>query len=68
MASCGNTGISFTTKKKVCYMGYSQLTENQRYQIYALKKVGHKQNQIATLIMANKSTISREIKRNTGLR
>lgn len=49
-------------------MGYSQLTENQRYQIYALKKVGHKQNQIATLIMANKSTISREIKRNTGLR
>ncbi len=49
-------------------MGYTQLTEHQRYQIYALKKAGHKQIQIASLIKVDKSTISREIKRNTGLR
>jgi IS30 family transposase len=49
-------------------MGYAQLTENQRYQIYALKKAGHKQIRIASLINVDKSTISRELKRNTGLR
>ena len=49
-------------------MGYTQLTDHQRYQIYALKKAGHKQKQIASLIKVDKSTISREIKRDTGLR
>ena len=49
-------------------MGYTQLTEHQRYQIYALKKAGHKQKTIASLIVVNKSTISRELRRNTGLR
>ena len=47
---------------------YTQLTEHQRYQIYALMKAGHKQFEIATLIGVHKSTISRELSRNRGLR
>jgi IS30 family transposase len=49
-------------------MNYSQLTENERYQIYALKKAGHTQKYIAGLVRRSPSTISRELKRNTGLR
>lgn len=47
---------------------YTQLTEHQRYQIYALMKAGHKQKEIAALIGVHKSTISRELRRNRGLR
>ena len=47
---------------------YHQLTEYQRYQIYALKKAGHIQQHIATLLGVSPSTISREIRRNRGLR
>lgn len=47
-------------------MEYTQLTEPQRYQIYALLKAGHNKSQIASLIQVNKSTIYRETKRNTG--
>lgn len=47
---------------------YTQLTEHQRYQIYALKKAGHTQTEIATLIGVHKSTISRELRRNRGLK
>ncbi|TLS76913.1 IS30 family transposase [Mariprofundus erugo] len=49
-------------------MSYTQLTREQRYQIYALKKAGHLQVEIARVIGVNKSTISRELSRNTGLR
>ena len=49
-------------------MKYHQLTENERYQIYALNKAGHKQQDIATLLQRNPSTISRELQRNRGLR
>ena len=49
-------------------MNYSQLTENERYQIYALMKAGHSQEEVAELIGKAPSTISREIVRNTGLR
>ena len=49
-------------------MNYNQLTENERYQIYALKKAGHSQKDIAELVGRSPSTISRELKRNTGLR
>jgi len=45
---------------------YSQLTQIQRYQIYALLKMGHKQSEIATSLGVHKSTVSREIQRNTG--
>jgi IS30 family transposase len=47
---------------------YTQLTQTQRYQIYALKKMGHQQTEIAKFIGVDKSTISREMKRNQGLR
>ena len=49
-------------------MSYTQLTRGQRYQIYALKKAGHNQSQIATEIGCHKSTISRELRRNRGLK
>jgi IS30 family transposase len=47
---------------------YTQLTQTQRYQIYALKKMGHQQTEISKFIGVDKSTISRELKRNQGLR
>ena len=47
---------------------YHRLTEGQRNQVYALKKAGLKQHTIVDQIGVNKSTISREFKRNTGLR
>jgi len=45
---------------------YTQLTEHQRYQIYALMKAGHNQTEIADTLEVHKSTISREIRRNRG--
>ena len=47
---------------------YQQLTQEQRYQIYALKKMGHQQTEIANCIGVDKSTISRELTRNQGQR
>jgi IS30 family transposase len=49
-------------------MNYKQLTCEQRYQIKALLKMGHKQNQIAECVGVHKSTISRELRRNKGQR
>ena len=49
-------------------MSYTQLTQVERYQIYALKKAGHKPSEIAKLVGRDKSTISRELRRNKGLR
>lgn len=54
--------------KSEALMNYNQLTENERYQIYALKKAGHNQQQIAEIIGRSPSTISRELRRNAGLR
>ena len=45
---------------------YTQLTSEQRYQIYALLKTEHSQSEIAQAVGVHKSTISRELKRNTG--
>ncbi len=47
---------------------YKQLTQEQRYQIYALMKMGHHQTRIANCIGVDKSTISRELRRNRGQR
>ncbi|HEX2930742.1 MAG TPA: IS30 family transposase [Candidatus Binatia bacterium] len=49
-------------------MSYTQLTRGQRYQIKALMKEGHNQAQIATNVGCHKSTISRELSRNRGLK
>ena len=48
-------------------MTYKHLSQAERYQIYALMKAGHDQSQIAKLLDRHKSTISRELSRNTGL-
>ncbi len=47
---------------------YTQLTREERYQISALKTAGHNQIDIAKVIGRHKSTISRELARNSGLR
>jgi IS30 family transposase len=47
-------------------MNYTQLTREQRYQIYALKKAKQNRTRIAAVIGCHKSTISRELKRNCG--
>jgi len=47
---------------------YTQLTHIQRYQIYALLRMGHLQAEIADTIGVHKYTISREIWRNIGQR
>ena len=48
--------------------GYTQLTQEERYQIYILKKAEYNQAEIAKLLERDKSTISRELRRNQGLR
>jgi len=47
---------------------YTQLTREQRYQIEALLKGQHTQTEIAEILGVHKSTISRELRRNRGLR
>ena len=47
---------------------YKQLTIEQRYQIYGLKKAGFDQSEIAVELNVDKGTISRELKRNSGQR
>jgi IS30 family transposase len=49
-------------------MSYSQLTYEQRYLIYKLLKIGFTQTKIAQNVGVHRSTISRELKRNTGKR
>lgn len=47
---------------------YRQLTQAQRYQIYALRKMKHPLSEIATVVGVHKSSVSRELKRNRGQR
>lgn len=49
-------------------MRYKQLTQEERYQIYAYLKAGWNQTDIAMELKRHKSTISREIARNSGFR
>jgi transposase, IS30 family len=55
-----------TTKSKEALMSYKQLTQEQRYQIYACMKADWSQLEIAKEIRVHPSTISREVKRNQG--
>ena len=48
--------------------GYTELTQGQRYQVETLYNVGHNQTMIANILTVHKSTISRELRRNQGLR
>ena len=47
-------------------MNYKHLSQEERYQIYILMSAGKNKQQIAELLGRHKSTISREIARNTG--
>lgn len=47
-------------------MRYKQLTQEERYQIHAYLKAGFTQAEIAIELGRHKSTISRELRRNTG--
>jgi IS30 family transposase len=47
---------------------YSQPTLESRYQIYSFKAAGYSQVEIAGELGVHPSTISRELKRNTGNR
>ena len=49
-------------------MNYTHITEAERYQIYALKKTGISQSKIALQLNRNPSTISRELRRNKGMK
>jgi transposase, IS30 family len=49
-------------------MSYTHLTQGERYQIYILKQDNRSQSEIALLMKRDKSTISRELKRNCGQR
>jgi IS30 family transposase len=49
-------------------MAYQQLTQDQRYQIYAFLKAGFSPAHIARELAVDKSTTSRELKRNRGQR
>jgi IS30 family transposase len=49
-------------------MTYHYLIREERYQISALLKAGLTQSQISVNLGRHKSTISREISRNSGLR
>ena len=58
----------FLTWQSKVLMTYKHLSQAERYQIHALMKAGHDQSQIANLLDRHKSTISRELSRNTGSR
>jgi transposase, IS30 family len=59
---------SFLTCQSKLLMTYKHLSQAEGYQIHALMKAGHDQSQIAKVLDRNKSTISRELSRNTGSR
>ncbi len=47
-------------------MNYTHLTQDERYQIHALKRQGVNLARIGAELQRNRSTISRELKRNAG--
>lgn len=49
-------------------MSDTQLTQQQRYRIYALGKGNHGQREIADIIGCHPGTISRELRRNRGMK
>jgi transposase, IS30 family len=60
--------MPFDRQVEITQMNYTHITQEERYQIYALKKAGHKQNEIAEILERSGSTISRELSRNCGRR
>ena len=50
------------------HISYNQLSQEERYQIYVLKKASHSITEIARILGRHKSSISRELRRNKGRR
>ena len=65
---CSSIYAFFDQPVEIAQMNYTQITQEERYQIYALKKAGLCQSKLAKVLGRSASTISRELKRNTGLR
>lgn len=66
--SCGSIRVAYPLVKGARIKRYTQLTQEQRYQISGLKRAGFSQNDMALELGVHKSTICREFKRNTGQR
>lgn len=71
MQFCGNeqadgASVLLTSRKGARMKRYSQLAQEQRYQIYAFKKAGWTQKEIAMKLGVHPSTVCRELQRNTG--
>ena len=49
-------------------MSYTRVTEIERSQIYALRQAGNGNNEVARIIGRDKGTVSREVRRNLGLK
>lgn len=47
---------------------YTELTQEQRYQIHTLMKAGHNQTETAEIVGVHKSMVSRELRCNCGLK
>jgi len=61
-------GATLTGKKEEALMSYQQITHEERYQIEILLKAGKNYSQIGRLLDRDASSISREVRRNSGLR
>ena len=53
-----------TDQSQSCIMNYTHLTQEERYQIYALLREGFSKRHIASRLNCSPSTKSREIQRN----
>ena len=49
-------------------MSYTRVTDIERSQIYVLRQAGKGNNEIARIIGRDKGTVSREVRRNKGLK
>jgi IS30 family transposase len=59
---------TLTGKQEEALMSYQQITHEERYQIEILLKAGKNYSEIGHLLDRHPSSISREIRRNRGLR
>jgi len=62
--SCYIESLIQATERRNFMNQYKQLTQGQRYQIYAFCKAGYLQKEIAEELGVAPSTISRELRRN----
>ena len=63
-----NLHLSTLEEREALMRNYNQLTQTERYQIYALRKANKNPTEISRVLGRHKSTIYRELKRNLGKR